>query len=249
MKKDIFEERPERPMGGYPGDIPSNQHKGDAMGFNMGKKDVGGRHSGQIVAKGLDNISQGKQVSGEVLKSLEPYANILNDIFSNTKYRQRFLQLVRQMHQEMKPQAESVNEAMSDAYGVIGAEPEVEGSVEFKQHKNTDKGSVSIEASGDDMQELARVLKLAGLTLPKDMNPEETDAEEVCDDCGKPGSECDCPGHDHGDEECDTCADDEPEVKVLTPNAQPISDLDAAYTTDKETLVNVLKDKLKKSLS
>jgi hypothetical protein len=101
MKKDIFE-NPERPMSGRPGDIPSNQHKGDAMGFNMGKKDVGGRHSGQIVAKGLDNISQGKQVSGEVLKSLEPYANILNDIFSNTKYRQRFLQLVRQMHQEMK---------------------------------------------------------------------------------------------------------------------------------------------------
>jgi len=40
---------------------------------------------------------------------------------------------------------DKMSEAMSDVYGQDEAQSEpVTGSVEFKQHKNTDKGSVSI---------------------------------------------------------------------------------------------------------
>ena len=93
-------------------------------------------------------------------------------------------------------------------------EPKVEGSVEFKQHKNTDKGSVSIEASGDTLQDLADVLKLAGLTLPDAMKP--ADKEE------------------------------EPEVK-----AEPSDDSekeDPAYTTNKQAIIDRLRDTLKAKL-
>jgi hypothetical protein len=100
-------------------------------------------------------------------------------------------------------------------------EPEVEGSVEFKQHKNTDKGSVSIEASADNMQELAKVLKLAGLTLPKDMNadqdpiqPEEMPVVDVQDG--------DAPTMDF-----------------------PKTDVNPNMSTDKAVLTSVIRDKLR----
>ncbi len=135
--------------------------------------------------------------------------------------------------EELKSLA-GLQEAMSDAYGETGTNAEqVEGSVEFRQHKNTDKGSVSIEASGDDMQELAKVLKMAGLTLPNGMNPEP---------------EHDEPEHDepeHHDEPEAPCDSDEPEDK----NVMVVSPQDASMSTDKEVLVNFLKDKLKKSIS
>ena len=124
-------------------------------------------------------------------------------------------------------------EAMSDAYGQpeivapvqIKSDDKVESSVEFKQHKNTDKGSVSIEAAGDTMQDLADVLKLAGLTLPKDMHSDEPKDDEP--------------------------KDDKPEVDVVAvePDDAPCDSSDASYSTDKEVLVNYLKDKLKKSIS
>jgi hypothetical protein len=124
-----------------------------------------------------------------------------------------------------------INEAMSDAYGIVSAEPEVEGSVEFKQHKNTDKGSVSIEASGDNMQELAKVLKLAGLTLPKDMYSDEQAS-----------------AHDEEPEQEDILlSPDYEDDKEESPCAS--ADTDVSYETDKEILVNYIKDKLKKSIS
>ena len=133
--------------------------------------------------------------------------------------------LVDKCKEEMK---ESVSEAMSDAYGEVSSPEQVEGSVEFKQHKNTDKGSVSIEASGDDMQELAKVLKMAGHTLPDGMNP-EPDHEEP-------------EQHDEPEEPCDSEEPKDKKVMVISPQ-------DASMSTDKEVLVNYLKDKLKKRIS
>jgi|TARA_R110001592_G_scaffold203005_3_gene452718 hypothetical protein len=124
-----------------------------------------------------------------------------------------------------------VDEAMSDAYGMVNAEPEqLEGSVEFKQHKNTANGSVSIEASADDMQELAKVLKLAGLTLPKEMHSEPEGEPEEEDVLMSPPE----------DEE--SCDDEEgKEVKVSVPGNEVPSDA-------KQTLVNIIKDKLQQRL-
>ena len=125
-----------------------------------------------------------------------------------------------------KKDVKKVDEAMMDAYGVsdCGAgEPEqqVDGSVTFRQEKNTDKGSVSIEANADDMQELAKVLKMAGLTLPKEMSGSEASADDE---------------------------DPEQEELLLPKNDDEANGDDAEKQNAKQTLVNIIKDKLQKRL-
>ena len=102
---------------------------------------------------------------------------------------------------------------------------QVEQSVEFRQHKNTDRGSVTIEASADDMQELAKVLKLAGLTLPKDMNYDQDPIQPASDD-----------------------------PVVVVPDAEdgdkptmnfPKTDVDPNMSQDKAVLTSVIRDKLR----
>lgn len=134
---------------------------------------------------------------------------------------------VEMLEQMRKLAGLNVNEAMMDAYGVpdCGAgEPEqqVDGSVSFRQEKNTDKGSVSIDASADDMQELAKVLQMAGLTLPKEMS---------------------------GSSEA-SANDEEPEQEeLLLPKTDDEANGDDAEKQNaKQTLVNIIKDKLQKRL-
>ncbi|MDA8897712.1 hypothetical protein N9I83_01635 [bacterium] len=126
------------------------------------------------------------------------------------------------------PREEAVTEAMSDAYGVDSAESqETEGSVEFKQHKSTDKGSLSIEASADNMEELQKIMQLAGLSLPSLNAPADDEPEEE-DVLVSP---------EQDDEE--SCGDDNVEVSV--PGQDIPSDA-------KQTLVNIIKDKLQQRL-
>ena len=104
-------------------------------------------------------------------------------------------------------------------------EPEqLEGSVEFKQHKNTETGSVSIEASADNMQELSKVLKLAGLTLPKDMNADQDPMQPE----GEP--EIVVPDEDDGNQ---------PTMNF------PKTDVDPNMSQDKAVLTSVIRDKLR----
>lgn len=135
------------------------------------------------------------------------------------------------------PSQEGVKEAMSDAYGTTTEDQGVQGSVEFKQNKNTDRGSVSIEATGDTMQDLADILKLAGLTLPKEINPDGGEEVEI-----EVGSDAE-PEEDviisKDEESCGDCGQDpcvcgKPE------------DTDKEQT--RQTLVNIIKDKLQQRL-
>ena len=133
-------------------------------------------------------------------------------------------------------QLAGLEEAMSDAYGVVPSEDKLEGSVEYKQHKNNDKGSVSVEASAETMDDLHDILKLAGIDMAMDLNKTEKgdDADHDHDEEPKEPVEPEAP-----------CDADEPEDKKV----MVISPQDASYSTDKEVLVNYLKDKLKKSIS
>ena len=84
----------------------------------------------------------------------------------------------------------------------------------------TKYGTVTIEASADDMQELAKVLKLAGLTLPKDMNPDTDDT-------------------DQGEPEADVDDGSQPTMDF------PQTDVNPNMSTDKAVLTSVIKDKLR----
>ena len=132
--------------------------------------------------------------------------------------------LIDDCKEEMK---ESVSEAMSDIYG---QPKELEGGVEFKQHKGNDKGQVSIEASAESMDDLHELLKLAGVEMSVDLGKAEKPEDSDDNDHDEPES------HDNKEEPKDK------KVMVISPN-------DASYSTDKEVLVNFLKDKLKKSIS
>jgi hypothetical protein len=166
------------------------------------------------------------------------------------------------MEPEMEPEMEKESVDLSDLLKLAGLNEdlgymtpesqETDGSVSFRQSKSTDKGSVSIDASGDDMEELARVMKLAGLELPTlqasadDEEPEKEELllpqEEKCDDCGQDTDDCECSGHDHDEEEVDApCGDDEPrstpKMIMVTPDM------------DKSAIFNSLKAKLQDKLS
>jgi hypothetical protein len=67
------------------------------------------------------------------------------------------------------------------------------------------------------MQELAKVLKLAGLTLPKDMNPDT----------------------DQGEPEADVDDGSQPTMDF------PQTDVNPNMSTDKAVLTSVIKDKLR----
>ena len=130
----------------------------------------------------------------------------------------------------------SIDEAMSDAYGVDSAESqETEGSVEFKQHKSTDKGSLSIEASADNMEELQKIMQLAGLSLP-DLNApagNEPEQEELLvnpetEQPEAPEDDMVVVSPDSGDES--PCGNSEPDSNA------------------RQTLVNIIKDKLQQRL-
>lgn len=114
--------------------------------------------------------------------------------------------------------------------GAVG--PQEDTNVNFTQTKNFGDAYVTINANAKDMEELHRVLKLAGIEVEKsatpvaDETPEERPEGEPCPQCGS--VDCTCPPG-----EC-TCNSEEP--------------ADLSYSTDKQTLINVLRDKLQKRL-
>ena len=125
-------------------------------------------------------------------------------------------------------------------YAMPGQDEDKE-TVTYSKTKKQGDASVTVSANADSMDELHDILRLAGITLPKSDNADEPEHDEpehdheepeaeVCDDCGE--AECGCDA-------------EEPEaivVKGLPQDDKP------NYSTDKEVLINYLKDKLSKSV-
>jgi len=217
-----------------------NPSQGVAMGSNVVKKELGGKASGQMTARALDQLSSGNALSRNLIDVLEPYANVLTDILEDPKYRQRFLQMVRQMHQDKMQSRKNPEESVNENYsagpevmpGAVEQQDDTE-SVSYSKTKKQGDAQVTISANADSMQELHDILKLAGITLPKTDNeePEQEQPEmepeiEMDDECG-----------------CDDEPENAPSVLVKSKLDNP------SYSTDKETLINVLKDRLKNALT
>lgn len=125
-------------------------------------------------------------------------------------------------------QYEDIDESM--AYAMPGQDEEKE-TVTYSKTKKQGDASVTISANADSMKELHDVLRLAGIDFKDDGDKDPSPDHKDHDD--KEGHEPEA-SHDA----------DEPEGKMMV-----ISPQDAQYSTDKEVLVNYLKDKLKKSIS
>jgi len=139
---------------------------------------------------------------------------------------------------------------MENAFPMGMASPEEESeNVSYSKTKSKGDARVTISANAKSMQELHDVLKLAGITLPKNDDHEdhedhdheepEMDREEgePCPQCGE--VDCDCPP---GECDCEPADDEGGEANMIAIK-------NPSYSTDKDVLMGMLKDKLAKHLS
>jgi hypothetical protein len=122
----------------------------------------------------------------------------------------------------------SEEQPMDEGYYAPGPEimpgaagPQETTTVSFNQSKQMGDATLNINATAKDMDELHRILKLAGVEYDPEGDEQEPDMQVV--DAEAPAEEpCGC--------------DDEMPA-------------DVKYSTDKQTLINVLRDKLQKRLA
>ena len=109
--------------------------------------------------------------------------------------------------------------------GAVG--PQETTTVSFNQSKQMGDATLNINASAKDMAELHRILKLAGIDYDsnsEEQEPEQDVAVAIAPQDAEAPAEAPC-----------GCEDEEP--------------ADVKYSTDKQTLINVLRDKLQKRLA
>lgn len=121
---------------------------------------------------------------------------------------------------------ESMMPGMGDAYGIPDQEEEKE-NVTYSKTKSKGDASVTVSANASSMQELHDILRLAGITLPKQEEPEA----EVS-----------------GDEEPETAVIVKPDSEEQPEAPCDIGSEDPAYTTNKQTIIDRLRDTLKAKL-
>ena len=98
-----------------------------AMGANALKKTMGANTSGAMISKALGKLDQGGSLSGPLAKALSPYADALEKILSNPMYRNKFMQMMKQIQTaDSKAQAQpapAVQEdwGSSDSYPMVKA--------------------------------------------------------------------------------------------------------------------------------
>ena len=111
--------------------------------------------------------------------------------------------------------------------GAVG--PQEDTNVSFNQTKRMGDASVTVSANAKDMEELHRVLKLAGIDVKGAPESEPSVADAAV------ALAPHMPVEEPAEEPCG-CQDDEMPT-------------DVKYNTDKQTLINVLRDKLQKRLA
>ncbi len=121
---------------------------------------------------------------------------------------------------------EGMMPGMGDAYGIPDQEEEKE-NVTYSKTKSKGDATVTVSANASSMQELHDVLRLAGITLP---NKEEPEAEVS------------------GDEEPETAVIVHPDHEEEPEASCDSGDEDPAYTTNKQTIIDRLRDTLKAKL-
>jgi len=136
-------------------------------------------------------------------------------------------------HDENKRLIQLMENAMpmaGEPYGIPDQEEDKE-NVSYSKTKRKGDASVTVSANASSMQELHDVLRLAGITLP---NQEEPQAEPEAEVSGDEEPETAVIVHPDHDEESDSPCDG--------------GDEDPAYTTNRQTIIDRLRDTLKAKL-
>lgn len=94
---------PSPEMGMNPAPKPGSSQAA-AIGANVLKKTLGANTSGSMVSKALGKLDQGGALSGPLAKALSPYADALEKILSDPMYRNKFMQMMKQIQTADKKQ-------------------------------------------------------------------------------------------------------------------------------------------------
>ena len=129
-------------------------------------------------------------------------------------------------------QYEDIDESM--AYAMPGQDEEKE-TVTYSKTKKQGDASVTVSANADSMDELHDILRLAGIDFEKSGKVDDTPDHDDHDD-----------HDDHEEAPCDHSDNEEPDAIVV--KGLPQDDAEPNYSTDKEVLINYLKDKMSKSV-
>jgi hypothetical protein len=86
------------PASGQPPAQPAVDPKVATGAQAVGQK-LGAKGSGQMVAKGLDKVSQGQAVSGTMSQAIAPFVEPLEKILADPSLKQKFLNLIKQVQQ------------------------------------------------------------------------------------------------------------------------------------------------------
>ena len=120
--------------------------------------------------------------------------------------------------------------------GAVG--PQETTTVSFNQSKQMGDATLNINASAKDMEELHRILKLAGINYGSNGDKQEPSMKDVASALKPHAPEV--PAEE-------PCGYDDAEVAI--PMVSGPKPLDLKYTTDKTALINAIKDKLAQRLS
>lgn len=70
-----------------------------AAGAQTIGKTIGAKGGGQMIAKGLDQITQGKSVTGQMSQAIAPFVEPLEKILADPALKQKFLAIIKQVQQ------------------------------------------------------------------------------------------------------------------------------------------------------
>ena len=132
-----------------------------AIGANVLKKTLGANTSGSMVSKALGKLDQGGALSGPLAKALSPYADALEKILSDPMYRNKFMQMMKQIQtadkKQQPAQMAAPQESVSEDQDSVDA---VASSITRRimmQHTEllSKYGPVKVMAAIDDVAEFA----------------------------------------------------------------------------------------------
>ena len=192
------------------------------------------------IAQAQDLIAKASQ-RAPVDEAKEPQVEVIDNAFNRENYKD----LIGKKYPKSKAPSYARVKEVTEGYYAPGPEtmpgavgPQETTTVSFNQSKQMGDATLNINASAKDMEELHRILKLAGIDYDSNGDKQEPSMKDVAVALAPHAPKA--PAEE-------PCGCDDAEVAI--PMVSGPKPLDLKYTTDKTALINAIKDKLAQRLS
>ena len=192
------------------------------------------------IAQAQELIAKASQ-RAPVDEAKEPQVEVIDNAFNRENYKD----LIGKKYPKSKAPSYARVKEVTEGYYAPGPEtmpgavgPQETTTVSFNQSKQMGDATLNINASAKDMEELHRILKLAGIDYDSNGDKQEPSMKDVAVALAPHAPKA--PAEE-------PCGCDDAEVAI--PMVSGPKPLDLKYTTDKTALINAIKDKLAQRLS